>query len=39
VVKIQLTWRKTLEDSEKELEAVKEELLGKEVLITVLAEA
>jgi len=32
-------WRKTLEDAEKELEAVREEILGKEVLITVLSEA
>ena len=38
VVKVQLMWRKTLEDAEKELEAVTEELLGKDVLITVLAE-
>jgi len=38
VIKVQLMWRKTLEDVDKELNRVKDELLGKEVLITVLSE-
>jgi hypothetical protein len=36
VIHVEVTWRKRLEDAEEQLARLKEDLLGKRVLVTVI---